>query len=58
MAARQNTGAPSDYIDKVKRSFTNGAAQPEPPPEYARVDILPPSQWMGEKLATAPPALV
>jgi Bifunctional DNA primase/polymerase, N-terminal/AAA domain len=57
-AAKQNPTAPSDYIAKVRRSFTNGVADPEPPPENGRVEILPPSQWMGEAPATAPPALV
>ncbi len=30
-AAKQNTTAPPDYIEKVRRSFLNGVAQPEGP---------------------------
>ena len=63
-AARANPYAPPDYSadsdkhGKIKRAFLNGVAEPEDPPTNARVEVLPKSQWFGERPAPIPPALV
>ena len=62
-AARANPYAPPDYSadnkhGKIKRAFLNGVKEPEDPPTNARVEVLPESQWFGEKPAPIPAALV
>ena len=62
-AARANPYAPPDYsadnkTGKIKRAFLNGVKEPEDPPTNARVEVLPESQWFGEKPAPIPAALV
>jgi hypothetical protein len=57
-AAKQNTNAPDDYVDKVKRTFLKGIADPVEPPKKARVEVLPESQWFGERPKELPPALI
>jgi AAA domain len=63
-AAKENITAPPDYsLDhpkkgKIKCAFLNGVQEPEDPPTDARVEVLPESQWFGEKPAPIPPALI
>jgi KaiC/GvpD/RAD55 family RecA-like ATPase len=56
-AARQ-CHAPDDYVGEVKRSFKRGTVDPAKPPKSARVRKIPESQWLGERLIAAPPALI
>jgi len=56
--AAKQCDAPDDYVGEVKRAFFNGVKQPLGPPDKAKVKALPASQWLGEKLIAAPPALI
>ena len=57
--AAKQCAAPDDYVGEVKRAFFNGVKQPLDPPKEARAGrALPQSQWLGERLIAAPPALI
>jgi hypothetical protein len=58
-AVGANRDAPHpDYDEHAKRAFENGIKEPINPPENARIRALPESQWLGERLIAAPPALI
>src|SRR5262249_1289993 len=44
--------------EHAERAFENGIKEPVNAPENARIRALPTSQWLGEKLIAAPPALI
>ena len=57
--AAKQCDAPDDYVGEVKRAFFNGMKQPLDPPKEARAGrAIPVSQWLGELLIAAPPALI
>ena len=57
--AAKQCDAPDDYVGEVKRAFFNGVKQPLDPPKEARAGrAIPVSQWLGERLIAAPPALI
>jgi len=58
-AVKSNYDAPHpDYDEHAERAFENGIKEPVDPPENARIKALPASQWLGEQLIAAPPALI
>jgi AAA domain len=57
-AVNKNVGRPDNYEAEAKRAFDSGVADPKEPPNEARIEALPKSQWFGEQAAPIPPALV
>jgi putative DNA primase/helicase len=58
-AVKANSLAPHPgYDEHAERAFENGIKEPVDPPENARIKALPASQWLGERLIAAPPALI